>query len=276
MPVMPPLACAAPFDAVADRYDEAFTQSRIGRAQRGSVWKEMERVFQRGDRVLEIGCGTGLDACFLAERGVTVVACDNSPRMIAMATRRIAESGQERFVQPYLLGAEEIASLRDGSRFDGAFSNFGALNCVQDLGQLARDLAALLKPGATALLCLMGPCCLWEVAWYLGQAKPGKAFRRTHPGGVTARLTDDAFVRVHYPSVRSLERTFAPEFHLVSVKGIGVAVPPSYVEGWARRFPRLLRLAERADSYLGRCPGVRDLADHILLRFQRVDAAGGG
>src|SRR5208282_4899799 len=101
----------APFDAVAARYDEAFTSSRIGRAQRASVWNELAKTFRSGDRVLEIGCGTGVDACFLAERGVRVTACDSSSQMIAAATRRIRENRQQARVQPLVLRAEEIATL---------------------------------------------------------------------------------------------------------------------------------------------------------------------
>ena len=274
MAIAPAQIRAAPFDAVAQRYDETFTASKIGRAQRASVWKELGKTFHAGDRVLEIGCGTGVDACFLANNGLKVVACDNSPQMIAIATRRVAESGDHGSVYPHLLAAEDIASLRNGDSFDGAFSNFGAINCVEDIQQFAKDLATLLKPGATALLCWMGPCCLWEIAWYLAHGKPGKAFRRFYRGGVTARLAEGATVRVHYPSVRLLARNFAPEFRLVSIKGIGVSVPPSYVETWANRFPRWFDFSVQADSLLGRCPGVRAFADHILLEFRREEYSG--
>ena len=260
----------APFDAFADRYDELFTESRIGQAQRASVWAELKKTFGAGDRVLEIGCGTGVDACFLGSCGVRVVACDSSPRMLAVATRRVREAGNLEFVRPRLLAAEEISELRDEGTFDGAFSNFGALNCVKDLRRLALDLGQLLQPGASLLLCLMGLCCLWEVTWYLAHGNSRKAFRRFQPEGVDARLADGAVVRVFYPSVRSLTRTFAPEFRLKSVKGIGVAVPPSYLEPLALRFPRAFGLQKRIDSLLGGCPGIRLLADHILLRFERT------
>ncbi len=269
--IVPSQISAAPFDAIAERYDETFTTSQVGQAQRASVWRELEKAFRRGDRVLEIGCGTGVDACFLADHEVTVVACDSSPRMIGVATRRVTEGGKLDLVHPRLLAAEDIAGLQNSGSFDGAFSNFGVLNCVADLQQFARDLAILLKPGATALLCWMGPCCLWEIAWYLAQGKPGKALRRFCRGGVIARLAEGATVRVRYPSVRSLARTFAPEFRLVSIKGIGVSVPPSYLEPWANRFPRLFELSMQADLLLGRCPGIRVLADHILLEFRRED-----
>jgi ubiquinone/menaquinone biosynthesis C-methylase UbiE len=264
---------SAPFDAVAARYDETFTSSKIGQVQRRSVWKEMANTFQAGHRTLEIGCGTGVDACFLADRGIQIVACDSSPQMIAVASRRIQQNGLQKLVHPLVLRAEDIATLSTEQLFDGAFSNFGVLNCVEDIRQLARDLSALLKPGGTALLCWMGPYCLWEVLWYLAQGNRGKAFRRLRRDGVNARIADGASVRVHYPSVSFLARTFAPEFRLKSVKGIGVAVPPSYMEPWAQRHPRWLQLCERADLLMGRCPVARTLADHVLVRFQRADTA---
>ena len=260
----------APFDAVAARYDEAFTSSSIGRAQRSQVWREFTKAFRAGDRTLEIGCGTGVDACFLAERGVEVLACDPSSEMIAVAARRVRQNGLQSFVRTQVLCAEKISTLHPDELFDGAFSNFGALNCVSDLAGLARNLGRLLKPGATVLLCWMGPWCLWEIAWYLGRGNKQKAFRRFGEKAVHATLADKAFVDVHYPSVKRLARMFAPEFSLRSVRGIGITVPPSYLEPWARRHPQLLQLCEYADSGIARWPGIRTLGDHVLVRLQRT------
>ena len=262
----------APFDAVADRYDETFTTSRIGQAQRAAVWEELAKTFRPGSRVLEIGCGTGVDACFLAERGVQVVACDASSQMIEVAARRIRERGLQKLVRPLALCAEAIAALPADQPFDGAFSNFGALNCIEDLRRVASDLASLLKPGANALLCWMGPHCAWEVICYLAQGNRGKAFRRLHRDGVTARIADGAFVRVHYPSVKLLASAFAPEFQLRSIRGVGVAVPPSYLEPWAQRHPRVLSMCEQFDSWMAGCPGISTLGYHVLVRLRRTNA----
>lgn len=259
----------APFDAIADQYDRIFTESRIGLAQRSSVWNEIEKVFKFGDRVLDLGCGTGVDACFLARRGVAVVACDSSPRMIEFANQRITNSGLQDLVFPRLLAAQDISSLAPAALFDGVFSNFGALNCVSDLRSLALSLAALVKPGAPAILCLMGQHCAWEILWYLAQGKPVKAFRRIRNAGIKGHLAGDTSVDLQYRSVRSLARTFSPEFRLKTVKGIGVSVPPSYLEPWISGHKSSFEFCVRADSFLGRCPGIRALADHILLQFER-------
>jgi len=276
MPVMPHSGLAAPFDLIADRYDESFTSSLIGEAQRAAVWRTLAKTFRPGNHILEIGCGTGVDACFLAERGIRVAACDSSPQMIDVAMRKIQERGLAQLVRPFVMRAEDIAALPADELFDGVFSNFGVLNCVEDLKRVASGLARLLKPGAAAVLCWMGPGCVWEIGWYLAQGKRDEAFRRFHSDGVSARVADGAFVRVRYPSVRILSRAFAPEFRLKSVQGIGVAVPPSYLEPWARRHPRLLQLCRQFDACLGCCPGIRSLGDHVLVQLQReqTDFAG--
>ena len=262
-------AWAAPFDAMAARYDETFTWSKIGQGQRAAVWRELAKTFRPGDSTLEIGCGTGVDACFLAERNIRVLASDPSSQMIDVTRRRIQQRGLQNLVRPLVLGAEEIGLLQPDELFDGALSNFGALNCVEDLTPVARGLARLLKPGAMAVLCWMGPRCAWETIWYLAQGNRDKAFRRFQAKGTSAKLCDGAFVQVHYPSVQFLEQAFAPDFKLISVQGIGVAVPPSYLEPWAQRHPSLLNVFERVDLWLAGCPGFRSLGDHVLVRLQR-------
>jgi ubiquinone/menaquinone biosynthesis C-methylase UbiE len=275
MSALPQPVCRAPFDAVAHEYDDVFTDSLIGRAQRNSVWRELQRAFGANDRVLEIGCGTGVDACFLAQRGTHVVACDSSVGMIEVTTRRVDKMVLQRLVDPIVLPAEQISTLRANQPFDGAFSNFGVINCVENLAALSSALAALVKPGGQVLLCWMGACCAWETAWYLAHANPKKAFRRFQRGAVVASIAKGSSVRIQYPSVRTIARTFRPEFQLEAVKGIGVAVPPSYVESFARRHPRWMELSERFDLKLAQMPGIRALADHILVRLRRRDARSG-
>jgi ubiquinone/menaquinone biosynthesis C-methylase UbiE len=257
----------APFDALAESYDRIFTDSLIGRAQRSATWRHLDSTFLPGQRVLELNCGTGEDALHLAERGVRVDAFDISPAMIAVANRRLAAS-RRLPVRFAVLATEELGTI--DSVYDGAFSNFGGLNCVKDLRQVAANLARLVRPLGHVVLCLASRFCVWETAWWLAHGKPAKAFRRLHKGGTTAELRAGSVVHVQYSPVRELRRLFAPEFSLVALQGIGLFVPPSYVEPYARRFPRLLSAAERVDGLLNSLPGLRGVADHVLLTFRRV------
>jgi len=265
--VAPPVE---PFDAVAEEYDSSFTQSLIGTAQRESVWRAIDHHFRAGQRILEINCGTGIDAMRLSARGIWVTACDASAKMVRVARRRRDALHHGRRVDFRVLPTERIHQLEEEGPYNGVLSNFAGLNCVADLRAVARDLARLVKPGDRALLCVFGRFCLWEMVWYLLQGNVRKAFRRLAQGSVAAHVGPGRSVLIRYPSIGSLRRDFAPGFRLLNWMGVGIAVPPSYLEPWARRFPRLLRAAARLDAFLGRTPGSRMLADHVVLVFERV------
>ncbi len=56
---------------------------------RNLLWERYARLFRPGDAVLDVGCGTGIDALFLARSAVRVVGIDASPSMIAQARARL-------------------------------------------------------------------------------------------------------------------------------------------------------------------------------------------
>jgi len=259
-------------DALAKDYDQILPDSLLGRAQQESVWRELDRCFSPGDRVFEVDCSTGVDAAHLAERGVTVLACEGSPRMLEVARRRIESAQLRPRVSLFCLMAHEISHLHDQGPFDGAFWNWGGLNCVEDIAGAGRNLAVLLKPGARAVLCMAGTCVAWEVMVNLRHLKFREAFHRLGPGPYYGRLVDNFFVPCWYPSVRTIQRALRPVLRLIRWRGVGVAVPPVFLERHAKRHPRALNLLVKIDPWLGRTLLIRALADHILLTFERTPA----
>ncbi len=236
------MSTAALFERLAPRYDELWTDSAIGRAQRNAVWRVVDPLFRPGDRVLDIGCGTGEDAAHLASRGVSVHAIDASPAMVARASAREGFSVEVR-------RAEDLDGL-NGS-FDGALSNFGALNCVEDLAAFAHSLAPRIRPGGRVAICVIGRFCAWEMLYpRIPQSlppipRPCAIVTGTHRA-VSDRRANSA-------------RDF--DFELRGWIGIGMLVPPSYV-----KLPvRAVRMLARLD----RMAFLRSLADHRLLIFER-------
>lgn len=266
-----PLAGRA-FDTIAESYNSLFTESMIGRSQRAAVWRKAKTVFRAGDHLLELNCGTGTDALFLASLGIAVTACDASPRMIEQAQRQKAVRAPRAAVDFRVLSTERMDKLPSDLRFDGMFSNFSGLNCIPDLSNTWQLLAERLHPGAQILICLSTRFCVWEILHYLCKGEFHKACRRWR-GTAEATIERKSFV-VHYPTLRSLRRSLWPMFRLRSVTGIGVTVPPSYLESWARRNPSTLHFCETIDRLICEWPGIRALGDHMLLRLERVEPWG--
>jgi 2-polyprenyl-3-methyl-5-hydroxy-6-metoxy-1,4-benzoquinol methylase len=256
------------WNEAAETYEHNFVVTLLGQLQRDAVWRELNRVFKPSQRILELNCGTGIDAVHLATRGLRVVACDISPRMIELASQRAKSAGCGERLSFRTLATEEINALADEGPFDGVFSNFSGLNCVDDLAAVRCSLSSLIKPGSPVLLCMLGRFVPWEIAWFVAHGNWKVATRRLrrteHP------VSQEREIRVHYPSVSAIARAFAPDFALRHRKGMGLTLPPAYMEHWARRAPRLTSTLARIDGLIGGVPVLRSMANFVVLEFERV------
>lgn len=106
-----------------------------------------------GKRVLDLGCGTGEHARYLAARGFEVVGVDASASMIERASEEPVP-GNLRFVEADLADLEGAVA----GAFDGAICLGNTLPHLTGDDALARFLAGLrvhLEPGAPALFQLL-------------------------------------------------------------------------------------------------------------------------
>lgn len=259
------MASTAAFDALALEYDARFTHTVLGRVLRSGVWRWLDRAFQSGSRVLELNCGTGEDAIHLAQRGVRVLATDSSATMLELARAKVQDMGLAAAIELRQVPIEDLGQLSPGAgMLDGAFSSFGGLNCVPDLPYVAERLATLVRPGGRVVLCVMGPYVPWEWAWFLARGQPRRAFRRLGRRGVEWRG-----MSVRYPSLRVVRRAFAPHFGVRNRGGLGVLLPPTYAEPWARSHPQLLGRLASLERRIESWPGIPWLGDHYLVELYR-------
>lgn len=266
---------AHPFDAAAEGYDSDFTGTQLARWLRETVWAVLGETFAAGDRVLELGCGTGEDAVWLARRGVRVTATDASTAMLNAAQRKVDAAGVNDMIDfaAMNLSALPVADDRSPttdhrSPFDGVFSNFGPLNCLADRRPLAAALARWIKPGGKVVLVVMGPLCPWEIGWHLLHGQPRAALRRLG-SGVKAHVGDGATIPVWYPSPRTLAREFGDAFDVVELAGIGSVLPPSYLNHLVERRPGLFSRLAKLDRGIGHRWPAAWLNDHYLMVLQR-------
>jgi SAM-dependent methyltransferase len=258
---------AAAFDGIADEYDAEFTATALGSVLRGMVWERYERCFAGREHLLEIGCGTGEDAVFLARRGHRVFATDASAQMVRVAQIKAARAGVADRIQFLCAPIEKLGTELAGMTFDGVYSNFGALNCAESLRMLAAELAPRLVAGAPLVWVVMGRHVPWEWAWYLARGEARKAFRRWRRGGVRWRgLT------VSYPTPATLATQVRAHFIARSSRALGIALPPSYAAGWVNRSPRVLAALTRAERVLQQWPASASIADHYIFEAARLPA----
>lgn len=240
------------FDVVASSYDQIWTTSGVGDAQRRAVWKRIDQLFRAGASVLDLGCGTGADAVHLRQAGIRVYGIDRSPEMIRIARNKGVDAD--------LWNLEQLAELN--GCFDGAISNFGALNCVQSLSSIAKELARLVRSGGFVALCLLSRFCLWEIGYHFSGGNFSKALRR-----LSGRARSSYGVEVFYPMRGAIVDAFRSKFILCAHSGIGLTVPPSYID-WLSS--HTLRRLEALDERLASRRVFRSACDHHLFIWQRL------
>jgi len=127
---------------MADPWDSALYEDR-----HSFVWKSSSDLIDKldpkpGERVLDLGCGTGHLTSQIAERGADAIGIDSSASMIAQAR------------QNYPKLKFQLADARNfdfDAPFDAVFSN-AVLHWVPDADSVIRSVSQALKPGGRFVL----------------------------------------------------------------------------------------------------------------------------
>ena len=220
------------YDTVAQDYDEA---ARGDQWMRKVLWRHYERLFGPRQRVLDVGCGTGLDTCYLAERQLRVTGLDLSPKMIEQLTDRAEGLGLGGRVQAQIGDAAELSAW-PGGYFHGVISSFGALNTVRDLSGFAEDSARLLLPYGRLVAHMTAPGDTWEHRQRIRRQgrEAARLYRhRRHRSKLVG--TQALRQRVIYSS-EVYQRYFQRHFRLVRRYGLGFLLPRETMKRLPERF----------------------------------------
>ncbi|GAA0437317.1 demethylmenaquinone methyltransferase [Actinoplanes capillaceus] len=139
-----PHEVAEMFDGVAKRYDLTNTVLSFGQ-DRG--WRRATRTalgLRPGERVLDVGAGTGISTEELGRSGAFAVGADLSVGMLQAGRRVRAEV-------PLLAGDALRLPFADGV-FDAVTISF-ALRNVVDTGAALREFARVTRPGGRLVVC---------------------------------------------------------------------------------------------------------------------------
>lgn len=251
------------FSKAASNYDETFTNSAVGRLQRNRVWNYLNRNISSAEfpRVLELNCGTGEDAKWLASKGFRVTATDLSPEMIEEAKRK-NPSG----INFEVCAFDKVADRFPPASFDFIFSDFGGLNCISpaEIRLLAEQLSVLLRPGGRFIAVVMSNDCAME-RWYFRRKKMQEQVnRRKNPNGISTTVEGETFTTYYY-SPDQFATLVSNVFRVRAQKAVGWTIPPSYTNNYFSSRPMLLKALNVFENTIGNIPALAKKADHFLV-----------
>lgn len=257
----------ADFDQAAATYDTSFTHSIIGQLQRALVYEQLKPLISDNGihKILEINCGTGEDAIWLAKQNFKVTATDISAKMIAAA--KVKESQHDvAFIQADI---NDLSVYFPTEKFDCIFSNFGGLNCLSEIQMelFFKNASQLLTEKGKLLLVIMPRNPLWEQGYFLLKGKLKSAFRRKN-GSVIANVDGEKVLTYYYNPKETL--TLADYyFDLKQQNPIGFFVPPSYMEPFFKTKPQLIAMLNALEKKITAYRFLAKYADHYLIAFEK-------
>lgn len=210
------------FDERAASYDgwyETPLGAFVDRVEREAVFGLLEPV--PGERILDVGCGTGRYARELVGRGVDAVGVDPSAAMLAVATTRHAPDGSPAYVRAV---AERLPFA--SCVFDAAIS-VTTLEFVEDLDAVLAEAARVTRTGGRLVLGVLNARGPWaarrrrseDVFW-----QTARFFRRAE---FEQRLRDFGEVRSRLAVYVPLELSRAPSPVLSLLERLGARLVPS-------------------------------------------------
>ena len=150
------------------------------------VWKYGEEVIellapQQGERILDLGCGTGHLTSRIAASGASVVGVDQSPAMIESARNNYPEL---QFVEA------DATGLNFNAEFDAVFSN-ATIHWIKDQRALASVIRRALKPDCRFVAEFGGR----------GNLRAVRAALKRAMGGVGHEVKEGGGLERYYPSI---------------------------------------------------------------------------
>lgn len=257
------------FDSVAPHYDRLNAENWILCEMRRRTRAAFRSNVSPGARVVDLGCGPGCDAEYLARRGYVVTAIDWSPAMVDQARERVRDAGLDDRVDVRHLAIHQLDRLAPAV-FDAAYSSFGPLNCVSDLAAAARIIASRIRPGGVLVASVIGRVCPWEIGLYLWRRDWARVRVRFAKGLIAVPLNGRT-VWTRYYTPRQFEQAFAAAgFSRISLRTLGLFVPPPYLESFAERRPRLVTRLQIFEDAVAGYPLLRAWGDHFLTVLRRA------
>lgn len=253
----------ASFDNAAINYDSDFTYSEIGKLQRNLVYENLQKQLKNASTILEINCGTGEDAIWLAKQNFIVTATDISENMIAIAqSKNDLESLKFKVLDINTINQET-------QKYDLLFSNFGGLNCLSysELQHFFESATNIVSKKGKISLVIMPKNTFWEQFYFLLKFDFKNAFRRKKAFALAN--VDGEKVATYYYNPKDIVYLCQSNFEMVAIKPIGFFVPPSYLEPFFKNKKAILKGLNFLENSIKNCSFLSKYADHYIITLQK-------
>jgi ubiquinone/menaquinone biosynthesis C-methylase UbiE len=229
---------AAAFSKQSVVFDEIYSSNPIIQYKRKRTRHAVLKNLKPGARILELNAGTGEDAIYFAQKGFKVHATDISEGMLNKLKEKLPGLPFAENITTEQGSFNHLQDLKNKGPYNHIFSNFGGLNCTDRLDNVLQSFNQLLAPGGTFTLVIIPPFCLWETL-LIFKGRFRTATRRFFNRNGRKAIVEGKEFTCWYYTPGYVRKHLPDNFSVVSVEGLCTLVPPSYLENFPTKYPRL-------------------------------------
>jgi len=137
-------------ESAPSRYDRGIRILMLGKLD--EAYDRLASYIKNGQRVLDIGCGTGALAFRAAQKGASVKGIDVNPQMLEIAKNRSVQAGITQNIELVEMGVAELGS-EESESYDVVMSGLCFSELTEDeLTYTLKEVKRVLKPGGLLLV----------------------------------------------------------------------------------------------------------------------------
>lgn len=259
---------AKAFSEQSVKFDNIYAGNTIVQYKRERVRNHVLQYLKNNSSILELNSGTGEDAVFFAACGHRVHATDISIGMQKILKQKVLNKNVGHLVSAECCSFTRLNQLENKGPYDLIFSNFGGLNCTNELDKVIAHFDNLLNPGGVISLVIISKFSLWEsLLFFKGKWKTATR-RFFSKNGRTAHVEGEYFNCWYYHPNFIIKR-LKTDFDILNVEGLCTIVPPSYLENFEQKYPTVYRfLKQKEDILKGKWPW-KYMGDYFILSMKK-------
>ena len=137
-------------ESAPSRYDQGIRILTLGKLDK--IYKYLTFCIKKGQKVLDLGCGTGALTLRAAQKGAKVKGIDINPQMLEIAQKRAIKKNLVQNIELCEMGVAELGS-EESKSYDVVMSGL----CFSELSEdeliyTLKEIKRILKPGGFLLI----------------------------------------------------------------------------------------------------------------------------
>lgn len=252
----------------AQQYDQKFHSNIISLMMRKQNLRLLRKYFSNCQTLLELGCGTGDEAIWLAKQGHNIKAIDLSNEMIEIAKKKAQRHNVDDYVDFQVLPIERIDTIK--GQFDGIYSSFGPLSCIGNIEKIGIELDRLLKVDGYFICSIMHRICVYELLYYLKSLNFEKFKRRFHSNPVGVKVNEESsLIPCNFYTKKEFKRTLSKRFSEIESFTYPILFPPSFLPVDLNKIRSTFIVRRRLGDIIRKIPILNKIGDHLFLVLQK-------